>query len=626
MTQDNHKFEVIEAFKKNWPILVAALVFTWAVSIIVCWSDNRNPQWLIFMVPAILTLIFLKFYIYDRKIVYEISGNKIVKKRSNKILRSVEFYDIQGFKAKLPVRLKVPGQKDFVFEQIVIKSSHEKLISVLREIGLNEVPSPPKYSPLQITILIGAIICTLHFSISILHWLFGPILLFVFSWIEIDWLMFLHSIPAFALFGTSALALTLIIKRRRKAGLVLLLTVVLSMSCSVFEIGNHYYNGFEKNEYFTWWLYRLYETKKQETPAVNYRYKYGYKYGYINKSGETVINPQFDTTGKFSEGMAKIGFRYEIDDPNEMSKNLLPGMSSFFGDTLNFRYKYGFINSKGDILVEPVYDDASEFSEGLACVAIGDMYGYIDQKGEIAIEPKFENAWSFHQGRAKIEIEDHYGYIDKTGKIIIEPQFPRAENFSEGLAVVKIEDKYGYIDKAGQVVIKPEFDNAKHFSEGFAAIRIGEKYGYIDKTGQVIIKPQFDNVRNFSEGLAVIEVRKWKFIWKWGYINKSGQMVVEPQYYQALQIREGLGNVCSAQGWGYRYNYKWQCIGTDGKVITKPYFDKVRVFNEGLARVWVDDKYGYIDKNGTMIIEPQFDEADNFFEGLASIGVRVEDD
>ena len=42
-------------------------------------------------------------------------------------------------------------------------------------------------------------------------------------------------------------------------------------------------------------------------------------------------------------------------------------------------------------------------------------------------------------------------------------------------------------------------------------------------------------------------------------------------------------------------------------------------FTEGLARVIVDDKSGYIDKNGQMVITPQFRSGGDFSEGLAPV-------
>src|SRR6218665_1119163 len=64
----------------------------------------------------------------------------------------------------------------------------------------------------------------------------------------------------------------------------------------------------------------------------------------------------------------------------------------------------------------------------LAPVKIDGKWGYIDKSGKIAINPQFDFAWEFQEGLAVIQFGDKngfdkWGYIDKTGEIVIEPQF-----------------------------------------------------------------------------------------------------------------------------------------------------------------------------------------------------------
>ena len=79
--------------------------------------------------------------------------------------------------------------------------------------------------------------------------------------------------------------------------------------------------------------------------------------------------------------------------------------------------------------------------------------GYIDRNGAMVIEPQFDNAGCFSEGLAYVEVGEKYGYIDKKGKIAVKPQFDFAWDFSEGLAGVKLGEKSGYIDKSGKYVV-----------------------------------------------------------------------------------------------------------------------------------------------------------------------------
>ena len=92
---------------------------------------------------------------------------------------------------------------------------------------------------------------------------------------------------------------------------------------------------------------------------------------------------------------------------------------------------------------------------GLFPVVVGGKYGYIDKTGKLVINPQFDDAHDFSKGLARVRIGDKWGYIDKTGKYVINPQFDGASDFSEGLAMVWIGGKWGYIDKTGKLVWGP---------------------------------------------------------------------------------------------------------------------------------------------------------------------------
>jgi len=45
-------------------------------------------------------------------------------------------------------------------------------------------------------------------------------------------------------------------------------------------------------------------------------------------------------------------------------------------------YKWGFIDKKGKIVINPQFEEAKPFSEDLTSVKIGGKWGYIDKKGQ----------------------------------------------------------------------------------------------------------------------------------------------------------------------------------------------------------------------------------------------------
>ncbi len=134
--------------------------------------------------------------------------------------------------------------------------------------------------------------------------------------------------------------------------------------------------------------------------------------------------------------------------------------------------------------------------------------------GLLVINPQFDLAESFSDGLAAVRIGDgktgKWGFIDKDGKFVINPQFDAADDFHEGLAAVRIGDdksgKWGAIDKHGNFVVNPQFQALDRFSEGVAASQNEGKWGFIDKQGRPLIAPQFDDVQAFRYGLAAVHI------------------------------------------------------------------------------------------------------------------------
>ncbi len=84
-----------------------------------------------------------------------------------------------------------------------------------------------------------------------------------------------------------------------------------------------------------------------------------------------------------------------------------------------------------------------------------DKYGYFDLEGKIVINPQFEFATVFREGLALVRTtgeKGKWGYIDKDGKFVINATYKNATVFQEGLAWVVIENSApSAIDKNGEI-------------------------------------------------------------------------------------------------------------------------------------------------------------------------------
>jgi hypothetical protein len=118
--------------------------------------------------------------------------------------------------------------------------------------------------------------------------------------------------------------------------------------------------------------------------------------------------------------------------------------------------KWGFINQKGEITIEPQFDGAGKFKDGLAVASKGKMVGYINGNGRFVIQtpPEINLFGMFSEGFVPISQNNKYGYINKKGEVVILPQYIYAGNFLNGIARIRMKDGFGFINESGTLVDK----------------------------------------------------------------------------------------------------------------------------------------------------------------------------
>ena len=302
--------------------------------------------------------------------------------------------------------------------------------------------------------------------------------------------------------------------------------------------------------------------------------------GYIDETGTIVISPRFEHCWDFSEGFACVVVGGKTGFIDESGKFLAtPRFTSYAGacytefkegyapvsveshNKVRGKWinnsKWGFLNTKGEVIFFPGVTYLSGFREGLAFFRKGGRTGYLDTTLHVAIQLRFKSAGSFYEGRARATgVDGSEYYIDKSGKKLFDNH--EGGEIQNGRAFFKINGKYGFIDKDGKVLVRPTFDGANHFGDDLAAVKVGQKWGFINDSGQFVIEPKFDEAGVFSEGMVSVSING-----KWGFVDKSGEVVV----------------LFLFDKWTY-----W--------------------FENGIARVRLDNKIGYIDVTGKYILSP----------------------
>ena len=293
----------------------------------------------------------------------------------------------------------------------------------------------------------------------------------------------------------------------------------------------------------------------------------GGKAGYIDRTGKVVIEPRFDKSGPFADGLGAV----------------------------QLNGKWGFVDSAGIAAITPQFDEVGQFYEGLCAVRTGDKWTFIDKAGSRLGRDTYDSVLPFSQGLAAVKVGQRWGFVNREARMAIKPTFEGAWSFTEGLAPVKLHGKWGYIDKAGRVVIKPQYYWADCFSDGLANVEGGlGNEGYIDTKGKFIIKRRFYEANPFSEGVAAVRFESGG---PFCLVDRLGKRVTDQEFYMAGMFSEGLIPVLRDNLWGY--------ADRTGKLAIEFRFTSDHPFRGGLALVWMEDgKCGYIDAAGKFVWGP----------------------
>lgn len=345
------------------------------------------------------------------------------------------------------------------------------------------------------------------------------------------------------------------------------------------------------------------------------------KWGYIDYNGKTVIKPQFNSAGYFSEGLAPV----------------------------RLNGTYGYVDLNGNFVIKPQFDFAMQFVDGIGMVYINSKPFFIDKNGIRLFDHDYKSISEFGANycTAVCTKSEKYGVIDRSGKLIVDTTYQKIGDFSNGVAIISGNghnpakrdetkpEKYeiGVIDSLGNRVVEFGIYNfIDDFINGYSHVQFIDKNtnnevnGIIDTKGKyrfTIPRENWEldpNNYHFVNDLAIINVklcnpdtlRIWssstRFHYK-GVINPIGEIVVSNPAWNDLTpfvqdrafAKDTLGN--------------WYLINTKGEMVTNEafkniIFDKYNIhpeylFTDGIALVETEKGLGAIDTSGNFVIKPR---------------------
>lgn len=224
-----------------------------------------------------------------------------------------------------------------------------------------------------------------------------------------------------------------------------------------------------------------------------YKFKINDLYGLVTSKGNIILQNKYNGIGKFEDNLACV-------QVNVLSKKLygyidfsgneiLPPSYKFIGKR---HHKYAVVMKNNlwglfgienhQLKIFPNVSFLGPCMENLCKINVGGIYdinrkkttgglwGYISVDGEIVIEPTYEQAYGFSDGMAAVKLNGKWGFINAQGIIVVPCEYDEVEaSFKDGKGKLVKDDEIYIFDKSGSQIDtydKPR-DNDDYYDGGY---------------------------------------------------------------------------------------------------------------------------------------------------------------
>lgn len=198
---------------------------------------------------------------------------------------------------------------------------------------------------------------------------------------------------------------------------------------------------------------------------------------------------------------------------------------------------YGYVNTKGEVVIKPQYISASIFQENIALITDkNDKKLAINRKGEILFDIHLSQICTmslYHNGMLLFCNEDDFdqmGCLNNKGEKVIKPssRINKLGLFEGEVAPFQKDGYWGFIDKKGEVLVRAKYQDVDFYNSDFACVKDKERWGIIDYNGEILCDFEYDKIYPFYN-------REYAYARSHDYyvlIDKTGKEISKKEYAQ----------------------------------------------------------------------------------------------
>ncbi|HSW61610.1 MAG TPA: WG repeat-containing protein [bacterium] len=319
----------------------------------------------------------------------------------------------------------------------------------------------------------------------------------------------------------------------------------------------------------------------------------------------------------------------------------------------NDKTKYGFEEFDKNVIIPATFDNAFQFSSGVAAVKKDGKWGYINNSGKALTDFSFDDASSFSGFLATVKKGEESFLIELSFKKIMKLNSKyNIRELSSELAVLEgfLPNKPAFlIAKSGSILVDEKRNYYKIYGESDGLIRVMKNnnglssFGFINIKGEEVIPSIYEIANDFVHGIAAVKTKKG-----WSVINSKGKNMIPFSRFENIsvvdakalfvsksdgkyallkidsesEIEMGYKKVIilkkSALLTGEKENGQKEIVNTEGKNVLNMSFDEIIEDSDGILRVESKKKWGFLNTNqGSFFVKPIYEKLSSFKDDRA---------
>ena len=285
------------------------------------------------------------------------------------------------------------------------------------------------------------------------------------------------------------------------------------------------------------------------------------KWGVINSKGDIIIKPEYDETIIIPDSTKDVFLcTYDV--------NYIEG--SYKSKVIDAKSKE-IITGYDTIQALENYDANNNlwYETDVLLVSKQAKYGLVDFKGKELLKCEYDTIQALKGVKNSILIQKDkkYGLVDHIGATIIEPEYkaikPISDEYANGYIVTTTDNKMGVISRDKTMAVEAKYQDIQAiYGNGNYVVKDGNSWQIINSEGTVYLKGKFDSVKSINGDNVVITSNK-----KYGVMTLAGETKIEPKYQDITYAFE--------DNYIFKENNKYGIINTKGETILKPAYDSL---------------------------------------------------